>query len=124
MEKLEALNLPNLIVVPFAHTGRGWVGTLLSGSSTAWISEDSVSMVYEALTSGVAVGLLDVKAIRPSRVSRGIEALVREGRVTRFSDWEPGTPLTRKAPLAEADRVAREILRRWFPERLPGADHA
>jgi hypothetical protein len=75
-------------------------------------------MVYESLTAGVAVGLLEVPPKGSSRVTRGVATLAAEGRVTRFSDWTPGAALTLGTPLAEADRVAGEILRRWFPERM------
>jgi len=118
VQALAALSLPNLTVAPLESTGPGWIATALAEASQAWVTEDSVSMVYESLTAGVAVGMLEVPSERPSRVSRGVAQLADEGRVTRFSDWKPGATLTLGAPLAEADRVAVEVLRRWFPERL------
>jgi hypothetical protein len=118
VQKLAALTLPNLAVTPLESTGPGWIATALADVAQAWVTEDSVSMVYESLTAGVAVGLIEVPAKGSSRVARGVAQLAEEGRVTRFSNWQPGTPLTLRPPLAEADRVAGEILRRWFPERL------
>lgn len=121
---LLSLNRPNVNVVPIEQTGPGWVAKQLADASTAWITEDSVSMVYEALTAGVSVGLIEVPARRASRITRGIRTLADERRVTRFGDWRPGEALPRVIPLAEADRIAAEILRRWFPARLRKADHA
>lgn len=115
---LVSLRVPGLDVVPMEQTGQGWVAAQLAEASSAWITEDSVSMVYEALTAGVAVGLLGVPAKASSRVIRGVEDLVAEGRVARFANWHPGSELPHRAPLAEADRVAREILRRWYPYHL------
>ena len=70
-------------------------------------------MVYEALTAGVAVGLLSVPRLSQDRVTRGIDALVKDGQVVRFEDWKAGVPLhAAMPPLAEADRVAAEIVRR------------
>ena len=115
---LAELALANLEYIPVEQTGPGWVARKLSESGTAWVSEDSVSMVYEALSAGLAVGLLAVPVRGQDRVTRGMAALADEGRVTRFSDWTPGAALTLGTPLAEADRVAAEVLRRWFPERL------
>ena len=36
---------------PAADTPRGWVADALASADTAWVTEDSVSMVYEALTA-------------------------------------------------------------------------
>jgi hypothetical protein len=70
-------------------------------------------MVYEALTAGVGVGLLETPRHRKDRVTRGIDALIESGRVTPFANWTGEMPLRRiNPPLAEADRVAAEILRR------------
>ena len=118
LNALQSLSLKNLTITPFESTPRGWVSDKLAEASQAWVTEDSVSMVYESLTAGVAVGLLEVPSERPSRVSRGVTQLADEGRVTRFSDWKPGATLALGAPLAEADRMAVEVLRRWFPERV------
>ena len=121
LQVLTSLSLPNLAVTPLGSTPPGWVAQQLADCATVWITEDSVSMVYEALTAGVAVGLLQVPVRRDSRVVRGMRALAAAGRVTPFAAWQGGEPLARGEPLAEADRVAKEILRRWFPDRL-GAD--
>ena len=118
LQVLTSLSLPNLAVTPLESTQPGWVAKQLADCATAWITEDSVSMVYEALTAGVAVGLLQVPVRRDSRVVRGMRALAATGRVTPFAAWQPGEPLARGEPLAEADRVAQEILRRWFPDRF------
>jgi len=115
---LLSCGLPGVEVVPRERTAAGWVAQHLADASVAWITEDSVSMVYEALTAGVAVGLLAVPPLGSSRVTRGVDALVAEGRVVRWPDWQPGSALPRHAPLAEADRVAGEILRRWYPAHL------
>ena len=120
LRRISSLQLSNLEVVPLELTGAGWVAEQLEVAEMAWITEDSASMVYEALTAGVAVGLLEVPGNHTSRVSRGMEILAASGKVTRFSDWHRGAPLPRSEPLAEADRVAREILHRWFPDRLDG----
>ncbi len=111
---LRGLRLPNLEIVPFKQTPPGWVAEQLALVATAWVSEDSVSMLYEALTAGVAVGVLDVPRRGHSRINRGIDHLVTDRRVVRFTNWTPEVPLPRSEPLAEADRVAAEIIKRWF----------
>jgi mitochondrial fission protein ELM1 len=117
-------NLPDelsahLTVVPYAETDGGWLPEKLGHAAQVWVTEESVSMVYEALTSGAAIGLLAVPSTQPQgRVARGIEALVREGLVRRFADWEQGSEL--RVPdkhFDEAGRCADWICKAWLSGR-------
>ena len=55
-----------------------------------------------------------VPRLARSRVSEGVAMLIADGLVTPFAAWQTSHRLTPPpTPLAEADRVAREILRRW-----------
>jgi len=86
----------------------------LAHSLCAWVTEDSVSMVYEALTAGVATGLLESPARGRSRVVEGIGRLAVAGQVTRFGDWAAGKPLQPPAEIFdEANRFARWICGQW-----------
>lgn len=75
-----------------------------------WVSADSVSMIYEALTTGASVGLIDVPPARSSRISHIGEQLAARERVTRFSDWQAGAMLGAHPPLDEARRCAAVLL--------------
>jgi uncharacterized protein len=115
--RLCALTFNNLTVVPLAETGPGWLPERLASAAQVWVTEDSVSMVYEALTANAATGVLGVPAKRASRVARGIVALTREGLVTGFADWQRGKKLAPPAaPFNEAARVAA-----WIGEKWPNA---
>ena len=104
-----------LTVVPVAETGSDWLPAQLARARQAWVTADSVSMVYEALTAGAAVGVLDVPCKRPGRVGRGLERLAEQGWVTRFEDWRRISRLTRPpGSFDEAGRCARWIVERWF----------
>ncbi|MFZ5473657.1 MAG: mitochondrial fission ELM1 family protein [Pseudomonadota bacterium] len=108
-------DLPNLEIVPFDATPPGWLEAELARAGQAWVTEDSVSMVYEALTAGCAVGLLRLPRQGDSRVARGVEQLIRDNWVTPFEAWRPEQPLL-AAPegFDEAERCARRILEKWF----------
>jgi mitochondrial fission protein ELM1 len=114
---LVALDEPNLKVVPVGETQRGWVAERLQECASAWVSEDSVSMVFEALTAGAAVGLLSVPSLGVhSRVHVAAESLLEAGRVVRFEECLKAGDFTlppSSNPLAEADRCADEILTRF-----------
>ena len=102
-------------VVPVAETGPDWLPAQLARAGQVWVTADSVSMIYEALTAGAAVGVLETPRQRPSRISRGLERLTVEGWVTPFADWRPGRMLHRPPGIFnEAERCARWIADRWF----------
>ncbi len=112
---LQACNVPHLDIAPYARTSPGWLEQRLALAGQAWITPDSVSMVFEALTAGARVGLFDLTPNgRESRVARGIRGLVQRGWVTRFSDWRVSGSLPPAQPLDEATRCARHLLDRWF----------
>ena len=108
---------PNLAIVPHTLTSPGWLPEQLNRSGTVWVTPDSVSMVFEALTAGAEVGVFDLPVNPTSRVGRAIAQLADAGRVTRFGRWcahgkpHPNLhPEGHKHPLAEADRCAQWIL--------------
>jgi hypothetical protein len=113
--RLRALTFRNLTVVPVSETGPGWLAERLAGAAQVWVTEDSVSMLYEALTANAATGVLGVPAKRESRIARGIDALKRDGLVTGFADWQHGRKLDAPAaPFNEAARVAAWIGDKWL----------
>lgn len=111
---LEALKqVPALEVIDFAATSAEWLPTRLEQAAQVWVTQDSVSMAYEAVSSGAPTGILSVPARRRSRVHAALEALVDARLVTPFASWRTGQGLTAPEPLQEADRCARRILERW-----------
>lgn len=119
MDHLDALALPGLTVHRAETLPAGWLAEQLPRSPRCWVSPDSASMVYEALSAGCAVGLFDMPALAGSRVADAITALDEGGWIRRFGDVfagdgaeEPLRPPTRA--FAEADRCARRILERGW----------
>ncbi|MCP3867249.1 MAG: nucleoside-diphosphate sugar epimerase [Gammaproteobacteria bacterium] len=116
LETLEQLHPHNCQLVPLSSTGKGWVSQQLSCCHHAWVTEDSVSMIYESLTAGCSVGLLKVPARGKGRIVKGVEQLVRRGWVTTFDDWQrTGRLVSPEVGFNEADRCGEIILDRWFP---------
>ena len=103
-----------LTIVSCRDTTDQWLSLQLSRSCCTWVTEDSVSMIYEALTAGIPVGLLSIPPRRQDRIVTGVQALVASRNVMRFSDWSAGRPLPRpRQVFDEANRIAREICGRW-----------
>ncbi len=102
-----------LALVPAAETDRDWLRRQYAECGVIWVSEDSASMVYEALSAGARVGVLAVPRNRDSRVSRGLDALLAQGRVTSLAGLcETGVMNPGMAALDEAGRVAEVLLSR------------
>lgn len=102
------------VLMRFDSTHRDWLSSTLPRAATVWVTEDSVSMGYEAASAGAQLGLLHVPRFRPGRTRRAVDALLDSGRAVSFEQWRSGTALQHpEHPLAEADRCARAILQRW-----------
>ncbi len=105
----------NLEVVSWSETGPGWLVQRLAEAGRVWVTADSVSMVYEALTAGAAVGILEVPERGDSRVGRGLNTLRDDAWVTLFRDWRKGAVLSRpQGDFHETARCAHWIYRQWL----------
>jgi len=106
--------------MPFSVTPPGWVEEQYRRNESVWITGDSISMVYEALSAGCSVGIIPVQWKKAdNKFKRSIEYLRKRNLVRSLDDFTHGaTPLMNQEPLNEADRCAREILRRWWPTHI------
>jgi len=115
-------SLPNVSLFRAAETPPGWIERQYAVNGQVWVTADSVSMVYEALTAGCRVVVLPVAwKQRDNKFQRSIDLLVARKLAREYRDGEPAVRLDSReggAALREADRCAAEILRRWWPERL------
>ncbi len=110
--------LSTIEVVPFEQTDSGWLLDHYRQCGQIWVTEDSVSMVYESLSSGARTGVLKVPRLADNRVSRGLDQLLQEQRVCQLG--QPGlfSMTSTSEPLREAERVAKSILQRFFSDKV------
>jgi len=109
----------DMIFTPFEKTPQGWIEEQYAKSEFAWVSADSVSMVYEALSAGCHVGVLSVEwKSRKGKLAHAIELLEKNNKILSFEAWKNDIAWPAHTGLNEASRCAVEILRRWWPERL------
>lgn len=116
LEALIQLGLLNVTIVDGYKTGAGWLPNQLAQSAFAWVTTDSISMVYESLTIGSRVGLLEVPVRKPNgKIAQHVKALIQRGDVTAFEQWQKtGTVVTPETAYSEADRCAETLLKRFF----------
>jgi len=102
-------------------TARGWIEEQYHRSRQVWVTADSISMVYEALSAGCQVGILPVNWLKKNnKFQAGLDLLAAEDMIIPYKKWQNGAPFSKKAAeFHEAKRCAEEILRRWWPNRLP-----
>lgn len=97
-----------------------WLPVQLAMAGKVWVSEDSVSMTCEALTSGSQTGLLELKRNRRNRVTDCIDSFVAMGELTRWTEWKKTGELYRRtSQFCEAQQCADLLL-----TLLPGAIEA
>ena len=110
---LQAMQIENTEYIAVDDVDSEWLPEKLAEASYVWVTKDSVSMVYEALTSGAAVGLLEVPEIQESRISRGVKNLLQAGKLMDFSQWSNGHDFPEALEkFDEAGRCAQEVITR------------
>ena len=78
-------------------------------------------MVYEALSAGCSVGILPVEWLqRDNKFQKSLNILHDRKMIVDFNEWKTGAkmPTLINVQLHESLRCAREILRKWWPDRL------
>ncbi|MFA7553097.1 MAG: ELM1/GtrOC1 family putative glycosyltransferase [Spongiibacteraceae bacterium] len=101
----------SLTIVPFEQTDSAWLLAQYRDCGVIWVTEDSVSMVYESLSSGAATGILSVPRLNQNRVSKGLDQLIVEQLVMQLTEDVSRVRL-KHSPLREAERAAEIIIAR------------
>lgn len=116
-EKISALsrNYENAQFFEFKDTEPGWVEKEYCRCKYVWVTGDSISMVYEALSSGCKVGIIPVMwRKKTSKFLVSENYLITNRFAVTLKDY-----LNKKVcwkndnVLNEAERCAGEIIRRW-----------
>ena len=117
---LEKTRPRQLDIVPVETTTSDWLPEQLKASAHVWVTEDSVSMVYEALSSGARVGLLTVPRSNPkSRLIRGIDQLLADKYIHAYDPQQVRLNDFKSPPtLNEAERIGSLIMRKFFSQAL------
>ena len=78
MMKINKLSFKNLKIHPTQHQNENWLKNQMNKTKYAWITEDSMSMIYESITAGQNVGLIGIKSKGKSRITDEVNKLKKE----------------------------------------------
>ena len=111
MSKILASNYKNVDILDFNNSFNKNIRKLIFMAKNIWVSPDSISMIYESLTSGASIGLFEMLKKRKNRIYTSVDNLIIENHVTTFGAWEKTNVLqTNNLNLSESKRCASIIL--------------
>jgi uncharacterized protein len=93
-----------LQIFPVEDTPQGWIFEQMQQAEAVWVTEDSVSMIFEALTAGCKVGIIAIDRLKSDRITTLLDQLL-----STSSDQHHHNLLNLK--LNEATRVADILLK-------------
>ena len=108
----------NAVFFDYKETAKGWIEEQYDQCATVWVTTDSISMLYEALSSGCQVKVIQMHwKNASSKFKKNEDLLIEKGLVTPFSAWKNGSdekPVI--SQLNEAQRCADYILQTCWPK--------
>lgn len=96
-----------LQIFPVEDTPQGWIFEEMQKAEAVWVTEDSVSMIFEALTAGCKVGVIGIDRLKEDRITQSIDHIIQSNLV---SDNISIQALPEPHAFKEAERVATYLL--------------
>ena len=101
LDQLNELNIPDIKVYEYSKIKSDWLDKHINKVKNIWVTNDSYSMVTEALASGADVDIIDLEVKQKSKLSKEMKVIKRN--------------IKRKLPNQnEAKIVAKFIKKIWF----------
>lgn len=96
-----------LQIFPVEQTPQGWIFEEMQKAEAVWVTEDSVSMIYEALTAGCRVGVIAIDRLKDDRITHSIDQMIESQLISQNTCV---VQLPQPYAFKEADRVATYLL--------------
>ena len=106
----QQIDAKQLQIFPVEHTPQGWIFEQMQLAETVFVTEDSVSMIFEALTAGCRVGVIAMDRLKQDRITRVIDALLDDQFI---SSQTLASQLPPQQTFKEAERVATYLLKSY-----------
>lgn len=111
---LQSFKNDRIAYVAYGDTSSPDLEDLLQQAATVWVSEDSMSMIYEALSAGAAVGVIRVPPKNRGRLTEVAQSLATKQMLVLFDEWLSGQALAAPASeLSESRRCALAIIKHF-----------
>ena len=104
-------NRTNIIIYRHQDLPRDQLLNHMSKAAIIWVSIDSISMIYEALSTGAKTGLISLMATNDSKILKNAKQLVLQELAISFDEWLGQGKYYDGVNLKEADRCAELILK-------------
>lgn len=96
-----------LQIYPVEQTPQGWIFEEMQKAEAVWVTEDSVSMIYEALTAGCRVGVIPMDRLKADRIVKSVDTLLDQRIISAQFNLNE---LTEAVAFEEASSVAQKLL--------------
>ena len=113
--KIKKFTFVNLKIHSIKKQNKNWLKDQMKKVKYAWISEDSISMIYESLTAGQNVGLISLKIKGKSRITKEMDRLKKERLVFANKNKSYKNIDNLHTVINEASRCAK-LIRKQFIE--------
>jgi mitochondrial fission protein ELM1 len=100
----------NVQIFPVTATPAGWLFEQLQLAEIVWVTQDSGSMLFEALSAGCQVGLLAMPQIKEDTVTRATDLLSKQRFFLPLSAYLKNESFQEKPAIQEADRAVSWLL--------------
>ena len=114
MMKINKISFKNLKIYHIKKQNKNWLTNQLNKTKYAWITEDSMSMIYESITAGQNVGLISLKSKGKSRITEEVNRLKEEKIVFVNENKSYKNRNKPHAVINEANRCAKFINKIFF----------
>jgi mitochondrial fission protein ELM1 len=104
-------NAHQIKIFPVSVTPQGWLFEQLQLAETVWVTQDSGSMLFEALTAGCHVGLLAMHQIKKDTVTKATDVLCEQRFFLPLNAYLQNESFQETPALQEADRAVSWLLR-------------
>ena len=112
IEKLRERKLTDLKIYHYKDTKPGWVEEMLLASENAWVTPDSVSMTYEALSAGCRTYLFVLPRSKSNtRVYQSLKVLRTERKILSTQHYKDGKTVYTRSFTPQAYVCAMKILK-------------
>ena len=103
LKSLVSMNIKNIEITSWSKVDNLWIEKRLNECKKVSVTIDSISMIYEAISAGGQVSIIDLIKKKENKISREVERLISKKILRKIGNNEMKEP---KIIIKESDRCA------------------